>query len=377
MIQNNRPEYLYLHVPFCRTICSYCDFCHAVYTEQMAEQWLDALSEEIRQKEINPQLKTIYIGGGTPTSLSCMQLERLLTLLDPYRQQVIEYTVEINPETLDETKAEILQKHGVNRASIGFQTSSPTLLKMMGRHHDLPMMHRTIDMLRSKGISNLSLDLMYSLPQQTMKDLQTSLQDALSMQPDHLSLYSLTIEENTVFGKHGYQHLSDDEEADMYEWICRVLPSYGFHQYEISNFAKGDHESLHNKAYWNYRDFYGISMGASGKEGLCRYEHTRSFQTYFKNPCAVETIPLTKKDAMFEMVMMGLRLKQGMDLSLFQETFQMSFLLVFESQVQQLIQKGLLEIEPEHVKATDRGYEILNSVLVDLMDDENNGCKNS
>ena len=367
MIQNNRPEYLYLHVPFCRTICSYCDFCHAVYTEQMAEQWLDALTEEIRQKEINPQLKTIYIGGGTPTSLSCRQLDRLLTLLDLYRQQVIEYTVEINPETLDETKAEILQEHGVNRASIGFQTSSPSLLKMMGRHHDLPMMHRTIDLLRSKGISNLSLDLMYSLPQQTMTDLQTSLQDALSMQPEHLSLYSLTIEENTVFGKKNYHHLSDDEEADMYEWICRILPTYGFHQYEISNFAKGDHESLHNKAYWNYRDFYGISMGASGKEGLCRYDHTRSFQTYLKDPCAVEAISLTKEDAMFEMVMMGLRLKQGMDMDLFAETFGMSFLDVYGTRVQKEIDLGMLEISGRYLKATSRGYEILNTVLEDLM----------
>lgn len=367
MIQNSKPEYLYLHVPFCRTICSYCDFCHAVYNEKTADQWLQAVTVEMDHRQINPALKTIYIGGGTPTSLNADQLEELLKLLDPYRSRVEEYTVEINPETLSEEKAVLLAEHGVNRASIGFQSSDPNLLKLMGRHHDLQMLRKTMELLRQHGITNISLDLMYSLPQQTMKDLQHSLQDALSLQPEHISLYSLTIEENTVFGKQGYQHLDDETEADMYEWICQELPKYGFHQYEISNFSLPGKESEHNKAYWNYQDFYGISMGASGKEGLMRYDHIRSFQEYFADPCAVQKIPLSETDAMFEMIMMGLRLRRGMDMELFKARFGVPVTAGFGEKIQAQIAQEMLEYDGQYLRATAKGYEILNTVLVDLM----------
>lgn len=367
MIQNNKPEYLYLHVPFCKTICSYCDFCHTVYQTDAADQWLDALAKEIQAKQINPNLKTIYIGGGTPTSLSYAQLDQLLTMLDPFSKQVQEYTVEINPETLDDAKAEILCMHGINRASLGFQTSSPTLLKTLGRHHTILQVQQTMECLHRHGITNLSLDLMYSLPGQTMADLQQSVQDALACSPAHLSLYSLTIEENTVFGRKGYQHLDEDTEADMYEWICQALPQAGYHQYEISNFALEGRESMHNKAYWDYRDFYGISIGASGKEGFLRYDHTRNLAEYLKEPTAIQEIPLSKEDAMFEMVMMGLRLKRGLDLRLFADTFDTSFYAVYGAKADALIAKGLLEKDESYCWASQRGFEILNSVLVDLM----------
>ncbi|MBF1101517.1 MAG: radical SAM protein, partial [Solobacterium sp.] len=211
-----KPKHLYLHVPFCRTICSYCDFCHVGYQETVANQWLDAIKTDIQNRHINENLRTIYIGGGTPTALSSSQLDQLLCLLDPYAHTVQEYTIEINPETFDEDKAKILQKHGVNRASIGFQTSDERLLQMMNRHHRLEDVAETMRLLRKYGIDNISLDLMYSLPTQTMESLKKSLQDAIALEPTHLSLYSLTIEPNTVFAKKGYEHLEDDMEADMY-----------------------------------------------------------------------------------------------------------------------------------------------------------------
>ncbi|MBF1099746.1 MAG: radical SAM family heme chaperone HemW, partial [Solobacterium sp.] len=250
-MMTTKPKHLYLHVPFCRTICSYCDFCHVGYQETVANQWLDAIKTDIQNRHINENLRTIYIGGGTPTTLSSSQLDQLLCLLDPYAHMVQEYTIEINPETFDEDKAKMLQKHGVNRASIGFQTSDERLLQMMNRHHRLEDVAETMRLLRKYGIDNISLDLMYSLPTQTMESLKKSLQDAIALEPTHLSLYSLTIEPNTVFAKKGYEHLEDDMEADMYEWICKMLPRYGFVQYEISNFAKAGMISQHNCAYWN------------------------------------------------------------------------------------------------------------------------------
>lgn len=370
MTQRNKPAYLYLHVPFCHTICAYCDFCHLVYSQTNAEKWLQALEKEIADKNIRHDLKTIYIGGGTPSCLSAKELNHLLCLLDPYASSVREYTIEINPETLDEEKAEILEAHHVNRASIGFQSSDPSLLKLMGRHHDLKMIAETMHLLRKHGIENISLDLMYSLPTQTMDMLKQSLQDALSLKPEHLSLYSLTIEENTAFGKKGYHHLDDDTEADMYEFICHVLPAYGFHQYEVSNFAQTGYESIHNSAYWNYRDFYGIGMGASGKEGFLRYDNTRSLKEYLSDPLRRTEIPLSEKDAMFEMLMMGIRFRKGMDLTLFEETFHNSFAEIYGKKAESLIQKGLIEYRDHHIRCTDRGYEIMNSVLVEFMDDE-------
>lgn len=370
MTQRSKPEYLYLHVPFCHTICAYCDFCHLVYSHETAEAWLDALEKEIDIRQINPDLRTVYIGGGTPSCLNPSELNRLLDLLDPYTHHVQEYTIEINPETMNEDKARIMADHHINRASIGFQTSDASLLKIMGRHHDLHMVGDVMNLLRKYGIHNISLDLMYSLPSQTMDMLKESLKDALSLNPEHLSLYSLTIEENTVFGKKGYHHLDDDTEADMYEYICQTLPAYGFHQYEVSNFARDGYESMHNSAYWNYRDFYGVGMGASGKEGYLRYDNTGSLKEYLADPLKRTEIPLSQKDAMFEMLMMGIRFKKGMDLSLFAQTFHQSFQEVYGEKAESLIRKGLVEYADNHIRCTDQGYEIMNSVLVEFMDDE-------
>ena len=356
-----------MHVPFCRTICSYCDFCHVGYQETLANQWLDAIKADIQNCHINENLRTIYIGGGTPTALSSSQLDQLLSLLDPYTRMVQEYTIEINPETFDEDKAKILQKHGVNRASIGFQTSDEKLLQMMNRHHRLEDVAETMKLLRKYGIDNISLDLMYSLPTQTMESLKKSLQDAIALEPTHLSLYSLTIEPNTVFAKKGYEPLEYDIEADMYEWICKILPQYGYQQYEISNFAKAGMISQHNCAYWNYQDFYGIGCGASGLEGSTRYDIPKNVRKYIEDPSIKDTIELTTQEQMFEAVMMGLRLKEGMYIHLFEERFHTSVLEVYSIQIKRLCNAGKLILENKRLRCSEEGFEILNSILLEFM----------
>lgn len=362
-----KPKHLYLHVPFCRTICTYCDFCHVGYQETVAEQWLEAITTDIQNRHLNENLVTIYIGGGTPTALSSSELDQLLSLLDPYARMVQEYTIEINPETFDEDKAKILQKHGVNRASIGFQTSDEKLLQMMNRHHRLEDVAETMRLLRKYGIDNISLDLMYSLPTQTMESLEKSLQDAIALEPTHLSLYSLTIEPNTVFAKKGYEHLEDDIEADMYEWICNFLPKYGFVQYEISNFAKGNMISIHNCAYWNYQDFYGIGCGASGLEGSTRYDIPKNVKKYIEDSSIKDTIELTLQEQMFEAVMMGLRLKEGMNIQLFEDRFHTSVLEVYRAQINKLCHEGKLELGGNCLRCSEDGFEILNSILLEFM----------
>lgn len=367
MIQRSKPEHLYVHVPFCKTICSYCDFVHSVYQSKLVDEWLDALQKEIESKDINPNLKTIYIGGGTPSCLSDDQLDSLLSLLDPYCNDVQEYTIEINPETINEHKAWILKKHQINRVSIGLQTTDEKLLQLMNRHHTYSDIQNCIDLFRRNEINNISLDIMYSLPFQTMEMLKTTIDDVLLLQPAHLSLYSLTIEENTIFSKKGYTSLDEDTEADMYEYLVSTLQQNGFHQYEVSNFSCGNHESMHNKAYWNYRDFYGISCGASGKENHIRYDKPKSIKEYINDPFKQNDIVLDLKDEMFEMLMMGIRFKKGMNLSLFQETFHQSFLEVYGEKIKPLLQKNLVEINDSYFKCTEQGYEIMNSILVELM----------
>lgn len=354
-------------MPFCRSICFYCDFTHRVYRQEDADRWLEALSRELAAKEIRRDLTTLYIGGGTPTSLTAGQLEKLLALLDPCTGALQEYTVEINPETLDEEKAAILKAHGVNRASIGFQTADQRLLKLMGRRHSFEDVRNCVSLLKAAGIDNLSLDLMYSLPDQTMTDLKKDIEAALSLEPRHLSLYSLIIEDNTVFGKKGYTALDEDTEADMYEYICRVLPEKGYRQYEISNFAVPGYESRHNLVYWHYEDFYGISAGASGKENHCRYDNTASLKEYLQDPLKKEVTPLSIEDEMFETVMMGLRLKDGISLSSFQKRFGMSFTEAFGEKAAVLLRKGILVIEGDMLRCADEQYHLLNSVLSDLL----------
>lgn len=362
-----KPEYLYIHIPFCKSICGYCDFAHTVYQKDNVDAYLHALQKEIKDKQINPHLKTIYIGGGTPTSLSYHQLDSLLTILDSYRSDVQEYTIEINPETLDEEKVDILKRHGVNRVSIGVQTTNENLLLLMNRKHTFQDVQHCVSLLKKSDINNISIDIMYSLPTQTMEMLDSTIQDVLSLQPTHLSLYSLTIEENTLFHKKGYQHLDDEIEADMYEYIHQRLENNHFYQYEVSNYCLKGYESIHNSAYWNYEDFYGIGCGSSGKENHIRYDHTKFLKEYISDPNKVDEIQLSKEDEMFEMVMMGIRFIKGMNIKLFEDRFHTSFLEVYGNKIQPLFQQGYIEIKDGYFKCTSKGYEIMNTILVELM----------
>ena len=332
-----------------------------------SDAWLRSAAKEIEESALSKDLSTIYIGGGTPTCLSSRQLESLCTLLDPYASYVREYTVEINPETLDKEKAEILARHGINRASVGVQTGHVGLLALLGRHHNNEDVHTCMSLLKEAGIDNISLDLMYGLPGETLSMLEEDLDTVMSFAPKHISLYSLEVHEGTVFSKKGITECDPDLEADMYEMICDRLPKEGYHQYEISNFAREGYESMHNRVYWHYDNFYGISAGASGKDGLIRYSHDGQLSSYLKDPLCVEKVELSREDAMFEMVMMGLRLKEGMSLSLFEERFGVSFFARFKGKVEPLIKEGLLEIQGDTLRCTKRGFALENTVLVELM----------
>ena len=367
MTQKNNIEHLYLHVPFCKSICYYCDFCHVIYQENIVNEWLDAIQKEIQDKNINPNLKTIYIGGGTPTSLNAQQLDTLLSLLDAYTNHVEEYTIEINPETLTLEKIEILRKHGINRISIGLQSHDAELLKSIGRNHTKEDVSKCVEILKENGINNISLDVMYSLPNQTIQQLKETLEFVISLDVKHVSLYSLTIEENTVFHKRNYQHLSDEVEADMYDLNVEMLEKNGFMQYEVANFSKEGYESKHNLAYWLYKDFYGIGAGASGKEDNYRYDHTKNVKEYIHNN-PIEYIELSNKDQMFETIMMGIRLKKGISCNSFEEKFGISMEEAFPKSIKKHLANGNVIMDTS-LRLSKDAYPIMNEILVDFLEE--------
>ena len=356
-----RIKHLYVHVPFCKTICFYCDFCHRIYNEELVSKWLLTLENEVKEK-CHDQYETIYIGGGTPTSLSFAQLQKLLDILKPYSNNVIEYTLEANPENIDEDKIKLLKKYNVNRISLGVQSTDDYLLKTINRKHTFDDVKNVVHLLKDNNITNISVDLMYSLPKQTMDILNKTIDDVLQLDVPHISAYSLTIEDETVFGKKGVKTLDEDIEADMFETLINRLTKNGYVQYEVSNFCKNGYESIHNLGYWNYDDFLGLSLSSSSKIGNKRWTNTKSFDLYFNNyNCKDEDIVLSKDEQMFENIMMSLRLKNGLNIEVFNKKYDENFLNKYKKG----ISNKYIRINGNRVYCSN--LNILNSVLLDFM----------
>ena len=350
-------------MPFCASICYYCDFCHRVYDEKLANRWLKRLQKEIEDK-CHDQYETIYIGGGTPTVLSYIQLEKLLKLIKPFANNVIEYTIEVNPESLSEDKISLFKEYGINRISMGVQSSNDEILKYLGRRHSFNEVKEKIELLKNNDFNNISVDLMYSLPGQDMDILNKTIDDILELDVPHISLYSLTIEENSVFGKKGIRSLDEDIEADMYELIEKKLTENGYIHYEVSNYCRNDFQSKHNLGYWEYEDFLGVSAGASSKIGNHRYTNTSSIEKYISSYSNTdEDIILSKEDEEFEHIMMSLRTIYGLDINEFNQRYQTDFLERYE----EIISADLNSFKIAQDRISVNNLEILNHILVNFL----------
>lgn len=352
-------KHLYVHVPFCKSICYYCDFCHNVYNTDLVNKWLKALKNEI-DNVCHDEYETIYIGGGTPNSLSYDELDLLLSYLKPFSHKAIEYTIELNPECFDDKQIELFKKYNINRFSIGVQSTNNTILKSINRKHTYNDIKYVVNTLKSNGFNNISCDLMYSLPNQSLDDIKKSIDDLINLNIPHISIYSLTIEENSVFGKNNVNHLDDDSEADMYEFIVKYLKENNYIQYEVSNFAKDGYMSKHNSAYWDYDDYLGISLGSSSKIGNHRYTTTRSFSKYFESYLnRDEDLLLNKKDLIIENIMMSLRTNKGLYIKNFNDKYNVDFFQLFNEALKKF--KNELYIENGYIKVIN--LAILNYIL--------------
>ncbi len=356
---------LYVHIPFCNSICSYCDFARTKYNASLANRYLSALENELSEIK-QSEFETIYIGGGTPSSLDEQQLNRLFTMLERFKV-TREYTIEINPESFNQEKALILKEYGINRVSIGVQSFDEALLTHMGRKHRNVDVENTLKYLDDVGIANRSIDLIFGFKIQSLTSLLTDLQKSVRLPITHISIYDLEVYPKTIFGVKQYEKLDEETCFIMCQSIIEYLNRHGYKQYETSNFALGKYQSVHNKLYWQYQDFKGVGLSASSKIKNIRTENTSNFVDYLNDRYIATTTRLSDEDIIFEAIMMNLRMNEGINIKVFDERFNCNILEKYHLTIEKYLNKGLLEIKNGFLKTTNNGILVLNDILVDFM----------
>ncbi|MEL6268615.1 MAG: radical SAM family heme chaperone HemW, partial [Chloroflexota bacterium] len=379
------------HVPFCTVRCSYCAFNVYIHLEHLIHPFVTALLREIEiTGKANPGLPvhTIYFGGGTPTLLTAEQFEQILEAIDRHFHvdDNAEISTEANPDDLlDANFTQQLRGTGINRLSIGVQSTVQSELEMFGRLHDADTVAQAVSNSRAAGFNSLNLDLMYGNPQQTLPMWEQSLQDTIALNPDHFSLYALGLEPNTAMdywvnnGK--LPHPDEDLAADMYDIATAVLANNGFGQYEISNWANPGHESRHNLQYWYNAPYLGLGPGAHGYAGGVRYHNIRSPHKYIKalhddradwqfplTPVIAESTEVSRDDEISETIMMGMRLlHEGLSLAGFEHRFGVSLLDIRGDVIARYEQQGGLTLTDDRLLLTERGRLVSNRILRDLI----------
>ena len=366
-----KPSSAYVHIPFCTQICYYCDFSKVFIKNQPVDAYLEHLIQETRSYEIG-KLRTLYIGGGTPTALSAQQLANLLTELPKVMDlsEVEEFTIEANPGDLDPDKIAVLKDSQVNRVSLGVQTFDNKMLKKIGRSHQEQDIYDNIRHLKQAGFDNISIDLIYALPGQTMDQVKENIAKAIDLDIPHMSLYSLILENHTVFMnrmRRGKLPLPKEElEAEMFEYIIEELEKAGFEHYEISNFSKPGFESRHNLVYWDNAEYYGLGAGASGYVDGIRYKNHGPIRHYLEaveaGKARITEEHLTLEEKMEEELFLGLRKKTGVSKARFEEKFGVSFDQRYGQVVASLTGQGLLVPDDKQVRMTKRGLFLGDTV---------------
>jgi oxygen-independent coproporphyrinogen-3 oxidase len=313
---------VYIHIPFCKTICSYCDFCKVFYNKAWVKKYLESLKMEIDDIYMNEEVDSIYIGGGTPSILSKRELTYLFEIIKKLNiKDLKEFTFECNLNDINSELLDILVKNGVNRLSIGIESFNQEKLKYMGRSHTFKEAKEKIALCRSKGINNINVDFIYGFNFETIKMLKKDLKLLLKLKPDHISTYSLMIEDNTLLKINNFEKIDEDMDAHMYKIICKMLKKKKYNHYEVSNFSQKGFESIHNLRYWHNKEYYGFGASASGYIDNIRYTNTKSLTKYLKGDYSGEKEILTKKDIMDNHLMLGFRLCKGINIQEFENLY--------------------------------------------------------
>lgn len=375
---------VYIHIPFCQQICHYCDFTKFFYNEQQADNYLEALTNEINTNITGKhnQVRTIFIGGGTPTALNINQLRTLMELINEKFDvaRCEEFTIEANPGDFDSEKIKLLRYYGVSRVSLGVQVFDDDMLEEIGRLHKVKDVYQTIDQLQQQNFSNISIDLIYALPNQTLEHFKKTLDEAIQFQLPHYSTYALQIEPKTIFYQRynkGKLHRPPQEtEVAMYDLLRQTMQKQGVLQYEISNFAKPGYESRHNLTYWSNDYYYGFGAGAHGYLPGRRTGNIRPLPAYVKQAMKdgkpiLSTEIIGEKEQIEEEMFLGLRKLAGVSKIDFREKFGFSPDALYRSEIDLLSAKGWLQDTGEVLHLTEDGLLFGNEVFEKfLLEDE-------
>lgn len=373
---------IYIHIPFCAKKCSYCDFISFCLDEKTWEEYTNALVREIENKKIENSKKvtTIYIGGGTPSLIDEKYIVKIINAIR-HRFELedsAEITIEVNPGTVTEKKLIAYKNVGINRISIGLQSAEDRILKLIGRIHDYKTFLGTYNLAKNIRFDNINVDLMFAIPTQTKDELLNTLNKVIDLKPNHISLYSLIVEENTEIKKAleigKLQYVDDKIEREMYWKSKKILEKNGYFHYEISNFAKKSFESKHNMDCWNQEEYIGFGIAAHSYINNKRFSNIYNLEEYIKNinnGDFEKNVELheeqTKQDKMKEYMMIGLRKIEGISISEFERRFRISPLFYFRFEIDKLVKEDLLEVDLDYIKLTKKGLDFANIVFEEFI----------
>ena len=361
---------VYIHIPFCNSICTYCDFCKIYYNKKYISLYLDELEKEIKSKYNNELIETIYIGGGTPSCLSIDELNRLFDIIKIFNlDNLIEFSIECNFDSISNEKLDLFKKNKVNRISFGLESIDKNILKILGRFNDTNKIKDTINYCKKIGLNNINIDLMYGIDNESIDILKNDLDFVKSLDITHISTYSLIIEDNTILKINNTKYIDEELDEEMYKVICSELKDYD--HYEISNFSKNkDYYCKHNLVYWCNCEYYGFGLSSSGYIDNIRYTNTRSINKYLnhdyiKNNGIEE---LSVKDKIVYEIILNLRTSMGIDLDNFNNLYGNRLDELYD--YKEMINNGLLVEENNHLKIPKDLWYISNSIIVELLEYE-------
>ena len=355
---------VYIHIPFCKHICSYCNFCKFIYNEKWVYAYLKALKNEINDRYMGDDIKTIYIGGGTPSALSLNEVKSLLEMTKSFNtRNLIEFTFECNLEDINEDLLLLLKNYGVNRLSIGIESFNENKLKFMERKADFKDASKKINLCRKLGFDNINLDLMYAIPGETLKDLKKDLSLFLKLKPEHISTYSFILEEHTKAYVNKTTPMDEELDYNMYQYIIGKLGN--INHYEISNFAKYGYESKHNLVYWNNEEYYGFGLGAAGYIDKIRYSNTKNLKDYLLGSYVKDKEIIGEKENMDYEIMLGLRKLQGINIDNFKKKFGKNIEDVYN--IKPLLKSRELLKKREYICINPMYTYIMNEILLKII----------
>lgn len=369
MVNNNKEIGVYVHIPFCKRKCYYCDFISFCEKDELQEKYINTVIQEIEDffnLNKNVKIKTIYIGGGTPSFIDGKYIEKIMNTFN--KEGVVEATIEVNPGSASLEKLKKYKECGINRLSIGLQSTEDRLLKKIGRIHNYNDFLATYNLAREVGFDNINVDLMIGLPGQTIEDVKSSLNKVINLNPSHISVYSLIVEENTIIYNLIEQNkivLPDEElERNMYWYVKNYLELGGYEHYEISNFAKNGKKSLHNLDCWNQKEYVGFGASAHSylnRKRFCNIGVLEEYIKDFKNTKEVQEVQ-SFYEIKQEYMLLGLRKIKGVCISDFKNKFGENPIFLFKNELNKLIEEDLLEITTNNIKLTNKGLNFANLV---------------